>query len=199
MLLECWWEKKTSLHRQVFVKSSVYDVMLFCVIHNSVQLCPNMIFNHVHEIFYIRYITILRNSMWFNIDFVVSGVCVWVQMKHLNKGRASHSSTQAPLRPWGLWCRRSRAVERLTLRSGRIVRWENIKELWKATFIRGCKNKSVTTHLMFKVKLGLAAVAVSFCTVFGSWQPHFSAVTFVFCVDHTWQEERHIFYTHIHI
>lgn len=146
MLLECLWEKITSLHRQVFL---INLFMMLCYFMSSTILCSCvLIFNHVHEIFYIQYITILRYSMWFNIDFVVSGVCVLVQVKHLNKGRASHSSTQAPLRPLGLWCRRSRAVERLTLRSGRIVRWENIKELWKTTFIIGCKNKSVNTHLI---------------------------------------------------
>lgn len=68
-------------------------------------------------------------------------------MKHLNKGRAFHSSTQVPLRPLGLWCRRSRAVERQTLRSGRIVRWGNITERERQL-------------LLYDAQLGLAAVAV---------------------------------------
>lgn len=101
-------------------------------------------------------------TMWFHIDFMLLGVCVWVQMKHLNKGRVSHSSTQAPLRPCGLWYRRSRTVERQTLRYGRIVRWEKSHRALKGNSYGSMYKREPECALMTRVKLGLASVAVVF-------------------------------------
>lgn len=140
--------------------------------------------------------------MYLYLYLYYAGVCVWAQMKHLNKGRTSHSSTQAPLRPLGPWCRRSRAVERQTLRSGRIVRWGNIP----GPYCRMCKWDDKCTLMMLKVKLGLAAVAIvpvrcvwqlaaSFlgCHFYFLWESHLTVRQ-----THTFTHKHTQTHTHIH-